>query len=278
MVFGYGFAVSKNDPRTIYETNRLIRSIQEESRRELFRINSRGSKPGSDEIGGPFLIFRRNEGTVQSICLMEGYNPLRLKRQLMDRSNRTLDILNVKYKIKYDDSTRAVDIVGHPTGLPRARLVASYRVVAGESSIVQVMKGDGFDHVNEVVLEEQPDGIPPGTHGSGSGSAAIVSWDINRIVTETSSDRPELLVLSEIYYPAWKATVDGKKAKVLRADYALRAIAVPAGKHTVVCYYDDDGFTTGLLITIVSLLASIGLIAVPLPVRKKTPAVPAAAV
>jgi hypothetical protein len=267
--FGYGFSVTKTDPRKIYESNRLVRSVQEESAKELFRINSRGSIPGSDDIGGPHLLFRRNEGTVQSICLMEGYNPLRLKRQLMDRKDRTLDILNVKYKISVDEQAGTMGIVGHPTALPRARMVPSYRVITNEESIMPALRSTDFDHVNEVVLEEPPEFVPPGRRPAVNASAKIVSWGLNKIVTETTADAPALLVLSEIYYPAWKAAIDGRKAKVLRADYALRAIAVPAGKHVVVCEYRDDSFHKGLIISLAALAISIGIIAFSLLSRQK---------
>jgi uncharacterized membrane protein YfhO len=45
-------------------------------------------------------------------------------------------------------------------------------------------------------------------------------------------------VLSEVYYPDWKATVDGATAEVLRANHVLRAVALPAGNHEVVFKYD----------------------------------------
>jgi hypothetical protein len=268
LAFGYGFSIIKADPAGIYKQNQLIRSIRQEYRNGLFRINSRGSIPGSDDIGGPYMLFRRNEGTVHEIFLMEGYNPLRLKRQLMDRKTPTLDILNIRYKINVDEATGQRGIVPHPTGLPRARLVFSYRVITDESAIMPLVHEEEFDHVNSVVLEEQPEGIPPGQQRTGNPSARIASYDCNRIVTETTAEQPSLLVLSEVYYPAWKATIDGKPAKVLRADYALRAIAVPAGSHRVVCYYDDADFNRGLLITLVTL-AGMTAFSICLALKKK---------
>ena len=51
-------------------------------------------------------------------------------------------------------------------------------------------------------------------------------------------DRPGILVVSEVYYPDWKATVNGQPAKLLRANHVLRAVALPAGTHEVVFRYD----------------------------------------
>ncbi len=263
LLFGYGFAIIKTDPSKIYEKTPLIRSVRQEYKKKLFRINSRGSQPGSDDIGGPYMLFRRNGGTVHELFLMEGYNPLRLKRQLMDRKQSTLDILNIGYKIKVDDVNRTMSIVPHPSGLPRARMVSSYQVEPDETKILPLLQSSAFDHVNSVILEKQPESIPPGNPTEPlNSSAAISSYGINRIVTDVTTDKPALLVLSEVYYPSWKATVDGKPAPVLRADYALRAIPVPAGKHRVVCYYADPDFTKGLVISLLTFMGMVGTVAV----------------
>jgi uncharacterized membrane protein YfhO len=77
-----------------------------------------------------------------------------------------------------------------------------------------------------------------------------------RIDVETPRDG--LLLLSEIHYPCWKALVDGKPAALYRVDYALRAIAVPAGKHTVSCSYDDSAFSKGRNLSLASLFIVVG--------------------
>ncbi|MBN1761333.1 MAG: YfhO family protein [Chitinispirillaceae bacterium] len=268
LFFGYGFAIMKTDPTKIYESNPLIRSIRDEYHKRLFRINSRGSLPGTDNIGGPHLLFRRNEGTVHELFLMEGYNPLRLKRELMDRKQRTFDVLNIGYKISVDEASGRIGIVPHPTGFPRVRMVSSFTVETDESRILPLLQNPDFDYATTVILEETPEGIPSGNHGPINASATITSYGYNKIVTEVSSDRPALLVLSEVFYPAWKATVDGRSAKVLRADYALRAIPVPAGKHRVICRYSDSAFNKGLLISLLTL-AGIAAALVAAFLRKK---------
>jgi len=68
-----------------------------------------------------------------------------------------------------------------------------------------------------------------------------------------------LLILSEVDYPGWRATVDGTPARLVRADYLLRALCVPAGEHQVVLVYDPPLLKLGLAITGLTLLLIVGV-------------------
>jgi actin-like ATPase involved in cell morphogenesis len=54
----------------------------------------------------------------------------------------------------------------------------------------------------------------------------------NIIYTSTSSS-PKMAVFSEVYYKTWKAYIDGQEVTPIRANYVLRALPIPAGKHTI---------------------------------------------
>ena len=61
----------------------------------------------------------------------------------------------------------------------------------------------------------------------------LQTYEPNRLVYEVNAAKAGVIVFSEIYYPDWKATIDGQPADIARADYVLRAMYVPAGKHTI---------------------------------------------
>jgi len=64
---------------------------------------------------------------------------------------------------------------------------------------------------------------------------------------------PGVLVVSEPWYPGWRATVDGKPAPMLRVDYALRGVALPAGRHVVEMAYESAPLKRGAWITLLAL-------------------------
>jgi uncharacterized membrane protein YfhO len=66
---------------------------------------------------------------------------------------------------------------------------------------------------------------------------------------------PAYLFISENYYPDWHATVDGKRAEVVRAQYSLMAVPVPAGATSVELHFASPAFKRGHVITLGMLAA-----------------------
>ncbi|HEY9488795.1 MAG TPA: YfhO family protein [Chryseosolibacter sp.] len=69
---------------------------------------------------------------------------------------------------------------------------------------------------------------------------------------ESQSSANGLAVFSEIFYPGWEAYIDGKETSVLRADYILRALEIPEGKHTIEFYFRPKPYVVGNKITTAS--------------------------
>lgn len=98
----------------------------------------------------------------------------------------------------------------------------------------------------------------------------LTSYEPNQLVYETSSPQDGIVVFSEIYYPGWTATIDGKPADIARADYILRAMNVPAGKHTIEMRFDPQSLhiTEGIAYGAMALLL-VGVIILIWIYRKK---------
>ena len=98
----------------------------------------------------------------------------------------------------------------------------------------------------------------------------LTSYEPNQLVYETSSPQDGIVVFSEIYYPGWTATIDGKPADIARADYILRAMNVPAGKHTIEMRFDPQSLhiTEGIAYGAMALLL-VGVIILVCINRKK---------
>lgn len=105
----------------------------------------------------------------------------------------------------------------------------------------------------------------------GEGIAKLTAYEANEAKYEVESEKGGLVVFSEVYYPGWTATVDGQPAEVGRANYVLRALNVPAGKHEVVFTFAPQSIQATETIAYVALavMAVMVLIAVVLNVRKK---------
>lgn len=93
-------------------------------------------------------------------------------------------------------------------------------------------------------------------------------------IYKTKSTTPQLCVFSEIYYKdGWKAYIDGKEAPILRANYVLRALEVPAGEHTIELRCEPDTLKTfniiNLIGSILIVVFVIGAIALPFIKKKK---------
>ena len=93
----------------------------------------------------------------------------------------------------------------------------------------------------------------------------MISSEPEQITIQTNSATPGMLVLSEVAYPAWKATVDGVPVAVSTAYGLVRAVPLPAGSHIVEFTYDAEAEERGLAITLATLVllastfAGIGL-------------------
>ena len=110
------------------------------------------------------------------------------------------------------------------------------------------------------------------SHRDSLSTIRLTSYAPNRLVYETENSGDAVAVFSEIYYPdGWQVTIDGQPVTLGRADYILRALYIPAGKHTVEMRFDPQSLhvTEGIAYTALALMV-IGVIAAVWVQRRKT--------
>jgi uncharacterized membrane protein YfhO len=82
-----------------------------------------------------------------------------------------------------------------------------------------------------------------------------VRYEPARVDIEVQAAAPALLVLSDLFYPGWEATLDGRPAEILEANYVMRAVAIPKGAHEVRFLYRPASFRAGVAASAAGCLA-----------------------
>ncbi len=141
---------------------------------------------------------------------------------------------------------------------PRAYLVGKYKVIPDRQAAIREMQSGLFDPRDYVILEKDP-GLAQSDSVIGSAHAQIKSLHDVEVTYESSA--PAMLVLSEVYYPDWKAEIDGQPVDIIKADNVIRAVPVPAGKHTVRFVWKSDAVKNGAILTGFSSITIISLFA-----------------
>ena len=234
----------------------------------LARIDARGTN-----VDG---IFPADTPILYGMFGVDGDNPLvladfnRYWESMGSRSTRLYDLLNVKYLVARKNvpvdrdkftpvfDEQAINIYGNTRMIPRAFVVFDTQVVADKNAAFDAIHAPSFEPTKTVVLEK-PVNSGQWTVDGGQSSVNIVGYGPNEILMDANSSSDGVLVLSEIYYPGWRAWVDGQEVTVLRADFLFRAIELPAGSHRVRFLYDPPLFNIGLGLFAVTAMGLIAL-------------------
>jgi hypothetical protein len=158
-------------------------------------------------------------------------------------------------------------VYANPGALPRAFLVDRQEVVgSGDAALLRVASPD-FTPRTVAVTERPLAGL---SAGAGSpGAARVTHYGGERVVVHTTARRSALLVLTDTWYPGWKATVDGRDAGIERVDYLIRGVRVPAGAHTVAFRYEPTSWRAGWIVSLLALAAIAGATAVGVRARRR---------
>ena len=143
-----------------------------------------------------------------------------------------LNMLNAKYFILPLQGGQTAPIE-NPWAKGAAWMVDKVEYVDGANEEIGLLGERDLSRV-AIADKSQEEAIGQSTVQDSLAKAVMTDYEPNRISYDVSSETGGVLVFSEIYYPGWTATVDGKDAPVGRANYLLRAVNLEPGSHEVV--------------------------------------------
>jgi len=218
-------------------------------------------------------FFKANDGLRYRFSSVLGYDPLILRRyvyftqssQNYQRDDHVVNLayinapgkklirmLNVK-QVVLGEHVQTID-----NAFPYANIVKN-AVIKQSDEILPFMKSDKFDPKNMVVFEPEYSShlFPKDQSERFKASCTVTNYNNENIRIKTSSNQPGYLVLSEIFYPGWQATLDGKKVSLLRGNYMFRVVPLEKGEHEVQLYFVSWPFRIGAFISLLTLSVSL---------------------
>lgn len=85
----------------------------------------------------------------------------------------------------------------------------------------------------------------------------IVEYSLNKVILNSTNECGSVLYSSEVYYPGWRANIDGKNIQVIKSYSPFRTINLPKGSHTIEYYYYPEIYFQGFLISITGIFITI---------------------
>lgn len=176
---------------------------------------------------------------------------------------RILNMLNTKYFLVGDQ--QKPEITPNPEANGNAWFVSDIKFVDNPNE--ELNETGNLDTKKIAVISKDDKAYFNGKNLVKDSTAflALKSYQPNELSFDSSSKTPQLAVFSEIYYPhGWNVYLDGNKVDYIKANYLLRALYVPAGKHKIEMKFEPAVIETGKLFSLISfglfvLLSLIGI-------------------
>lgn len=184
--------------------------------------------------------------------------------------SRTLGALGVRYLVLnegasgYDSGWQPVEgytggslkLLRNSAALPRAYVVHDVEVLSDDQQLLESIPSRDLQRT--VLLSQPVDFQKPSKPGDDR--VTMVEDGPNEVTVDVTLGQPGFLVLADSYYPGWNAYLDGRETTLLRADYAVRAVQLPAGSHRVRFSYEPLSLKLGLGLTVLGLAALVALL------------------
>ena len=212
-------------------------------------------------------IYPPNFSIIDEISSVEGYDPLFLKNyaefisainrnkpninppfgfnrivRIENLNPRFLNLLGVKYILSFSDLTSLgyervfqegqTKIFENKTVIPKVFIAKKILSAKDKQQVINMMFENSFEPRTEVVVQDLTN-----LEIKGKGEVQVKSYNSNKVEVSIQTSSEEFMVLTDIFYPTWKAKLqNGKELKIYQSDYLFRGVVVPPGKNVITFY------------------------------------------
>jgi hypothetical protein len=148
-----------------------------------------------------------------------------------------------------------VQVYERPSALPRAYFVPRARLFASPEKVLGALDSPDFDAPAEALLEDAP---PQAARDApmvpDAGAAWIRAIEPERVDLGAKVNTSGYLILTDLFYPGWKAFANGSEVPIYRANYLFRAVPLEPGDWKVRFEYRPASFRIGIAASVTTLL------------------------
>jgi hypothetical protein len=177
-----------------------------------------------------------------------------------------LNMLNTRYFIFPLQGGQTAPLL-NPFALGNAWFVDEVQYANNANEEIEAIHG--LNPQQTAIVDKKFESIVKSVASDSTASIELVAYEPNYLKYEVSSEKGGTVVFSEIYYPGWISTIDGEEMPHGRANYILRAMNVPAGKHVVEFRFDPKTLHTTETIAFIALglMALLAIVVIVLRVK-----------
>ncbi|MCW3091376.1 MAG: YfhO family protein [Ferruginibacter sp.] len=192
-----------------------------------------------------------------------GYSPAKLglyndliEQQLTKGNMEVFNMLNTKYFIVNGQNNQPIAQVNPGANGP-VWFVKGIKYVEGGDAEMKAL--DSLHTKDSVVIDKREQSkITVSQQYDSSASIKLIKNLNDKVTYESRSSTNQFAVFSEIYYPnGWKAYIDGKETPIVRVDYLLRGLNIPAGNHTIQFDFAPSSYNLGNMVSLIAGIVSI---------------------
>ncbi|MFW2475747.1 MAG: YfhO family protein [Sediminibacterium sp.] len=163
-----------------------------------------------------------------------------------------LNMLNTRYFIVPNPQNGQPGLQVNPAALGHVWFVKGIQYEKDPGAVMKAM--NQFSPADTAIVEEQyKAAIPFAPEFDSTANIAQVLNDNDLIRYRSNSTKNQFAVFSEIFYDrGWKATIDGKEAPIVKVNYVLRGLAIPAGNHEIVFEFKPASYYNSAKIAVIT--------------------------